>query len=659
MNIFYYDIAVGLPLRKCFTYKSKVIIKKGTRVIVPFGKKSIVGIVIKKISNPDSLKGLKEIISIADDYPCFDKSSFETILWAAEYYHHPIGEVFFSFVPTLLRKNNNKTISALKKFSEYQLNERDKKYKLTKEQKATLSKLNKVKQFSPSLIYGVTGSGKTEIYLQLAEKFIQKNKSILILVPEINLIPQVLKRFKDRFSGEIGVYHSRQTPNQRLKVWLRSKFGEIKIVVGTRSSVLMPLKNLAAIIVDEEHDHSYKQADGFKFSGKDLAIKRAQLENIPVFLGSATPSLQTLKLVKDQKYKKFDLLTRVDGKKPPKLIPLDISNSPLLGGIAIQTMSIIEMAINKGEQILIFINRRGFAPLYECENCGWVAKCSSCDSNLVFHKSKNRLICHKCESVYAINSSCPDCHSTEINTFGTGTEKVEQVLKSTFKKVPIIRMDYDSTRLKGSIEEIYEKVNKSKEAILVGTQMLSKGHDFPKVTLCVILNADGGLLSPEINAVEKIAQQLIQVSGRAGRNNNLAKVVIQTRYPYDENLKQIKTGNYQLVADQCLKTNKAKGMPPYSTITILRATSPNPLSCIKFLEKVSSLLYNKKNISIIGPLPSIPLKIKGNLRNHLIIKSDTKSYLNRVLKFLTNEIETWPETKKVKWTYDIDPHDMS
>ena len=659
MNIFYYDIAVGLPLRQCFTYQSKFIIKKGTRVIVPFGKKTIVGIVVKKISNPDSLKGLKEIISISDDSPCFDKSSFEAITWAADYYHHPIGEVFFSFIPTLLRKNNNKTLSASNKFSEYQLNEKDKKYKLTEEQSSVLLKLIKVKKFSPSLIYGVTGSGKTEIYLQLAETFIKKNKSILILVPEINLIPQVLKRFKDRFSGEIGIYHSRQTPNQRLKIWQRSKFGEIKIVIGTRSSVLMPLKNLAAIIVDEEHDHSYKQADGFKFSGKDLAIKRAQLENIPVFLGSATPSLQTLKLVKDKKYKKFDLLKRVDGKKPPKLIPLDISDSPLLGGIAIQTMSIIETSINKGEQVLIFINRRGFAPVYECENCGWVAKCSSCDSNLVFHKSKNRLICHKCESVYSVNDSCPDCQSTEINTFGTGTERVEEVLRSTFKKVPIIRMDYDSTRLKGSIEEIYEKTNKSKEAILVGTQMLSKGHDFPKVTLCVILNADGGLLSPEINAVEKIAQQLIQVSGRAGRNNNLAKVVIQTRYPYDENLKQIKTGNYQLVADQCLKINKANAMPPYSSVTILRAISPNPQSCIEFLKKVSSLLDNKKNISIIGPLPSIPLKIKGNLRNHIIIKSHTKSYLNRVLKFLTNEIETWPETKKVKWTYDIDPYDMS
>ncbi len=659
MNIFYYDIAVGFPLRQCFTYKSKEEIKKGKRVIVPFGSKSTIGIVVKKIAKPKSLKGLKEIISIADEYSCFNGSIFEAIIWASDYYHHPIGEVFFSFMPTLLRKQNNKIIIDLDENTEYKLNEEDKKLKLTKEQNINLSKLNKVEKFSPSLIYGVTGSGKTEIYLQLAEKFILQNKSILILVPEINLIPQLEKRFKDRFNGDIGVYHSRQTPNQRLKVWLRSKFGGIRIVIGTRSSVLMPLKNLGAIIIDEEHDQSYKQAEGFKFSGRDLAIKRAQIENIPVFLGSATPSLQTLKLVKEKKFKKFDLLRRVDGKKPPKLIPLDISDSPLLGGIAIQAMSIIEAAINKGEQVLIFLNRRGFAPLYECDNCGWVAKCSSCESNLVFHKSKNRLICHKCESVYGVNKTCPDCHSNEINTLGTGTERVEEVLRSTFKKVPIIRMDYDSTKMKGSIEAIYEKANTSKEAILVGTQMLSKGHDFPKVTLCVILNADGGLLSPEINAIEKISQQLIQVSGRAGRNNNLAKVIIQTRYPNDENLRQIKTGDYRLVSEQCLKTNKALNMPPYSTVAILRVTSPSPESCYKFLDKANHLLNDKKNVYIIGPLPSIPLKVKGNTRNHLIIKSDTRTYLNRVLNYLTYEIQTWPETKKVKWSYDIDPYDMS
>ena len=659
MNFFYYDIAVGLPLRQCFTYKSKDIIKKGERVVVPFGNKSIIGIVVKKVSKPKSLKGLKEIIEITDDHIAFDKSEFKTILWASDYYHHPIGEVFFSFLPTLLRKKNDKTVKATGEIAKYELNEKDKNFKLTKEQSTNLNKLNKINRFDPSLIYGVTGSGKTEIYLQLAEKLIQKNKSVLVLVPEINLIPQLEKRFKNRFSGDIGVYHSRQTSNQRLKVWLRSKFGEIKIVIGTRSSVLIPLKDLGAIIVDEEHDQSYKQADGFKFSGRDIAIKRSQIEDIPIFLGSATPSLQTLKLVKEKKYKKYDLLRRVDGKKPPKLIPLDISESSMLGGIAAQTMDIINSVIKRGEQVLIFINRRGFAPLYECDNCGWVAKCSSCESNLVFHKSKNRLICHRCESVYRVNDSCPDCSSNEINVLGTGTERVEEILKSTFKKVPIIRMDYDSTRLKGSIDAIYEETEKSKQAILVGTQMLSKGHDFPKVTLCVILNADGGLLSPDINSVEKISQQLIQVSGRAGRNNNLAKVIIQTRYPNDENLKKIKTGDYQIVAERCLKTNKALDIPPYSNISILRAISPNPQIGIKFLDKAHKILKNKKNVDVIGPFPSIPFKVKGNTRNHLVIKSNTKTYLNRVLKFLTKEIENWPETKKVKWSYDIDPYDMS
>ena len=659
MNFFYYDIAVGLPLRQCFTYKSKDIIKKGERVVVPFGNKSIIGIVVKKVSKPKSLKGLKEIIEITDDHIAFDKSEFKTILWASDYYHHPIGEVFFSFLPTLLRKKNDKTVKATGEIAKYELNEKDKNFKLTKEQSTNLNKLNKINRFDPSLIYGVTGSGKTEIYLQLAEKLIQKNKSVLVLVPEINLIPQLEKRFKNRFCGDIGVYHSRQTSNQRLKVWLRSKFGEIKIVIGTRSSVLIPLKDLGAIIVDEEHDQSYKQADGFKFSGRDVAIKRSQIEDIPIFLGSATPSLQTLKLVKEKKYKKYDLLRRVDGKKPPKLIPLDISESSMLGGIAAQTMDIINSVIKRGEQVLIFINRRGFAPLYECDNCGWVAKCSSCESNLVFHKSKNRLICHRCESVYRVNDSCPDCSSNEINILGTGTERVEEILKSTFKKVPIIRMDYDSTRLKGSIDAIYEEAEKSKQAILVGTQMLSKGHDFPKVTLCVILNADGGLLSPDINSVEKISQQLIQVSGRAGRNNNLAKVIIQTRYPNDENLKKIKTGDYQIVAEKCLKTNKALDIPPYSNISILRAISPNPQIGIKFLDKAHKILKNKKNVDVIGPFPSIPFKVKGNTRNHLVIKSNTKTYLNRVLKFLTKEIENWPETKKVKWSYDIDPYDMS
>ena len=662
MKFFYYDIAIGLPLRQCFTYKSYVELKKGIRVLVPFGNKKLVGIVVKKTINShliEKSESIKGVISIVDNHTCFNSSIFNTVLWASEYYHHPIGEVFFSFIPPILRKVNDKTISALGETSKYKINEQDKIFKLTDEQKSILLKLSKIRKFKPSLIYGVTGSGKTEIYLQLAEKFLLENKSILVLVPEINLIPQLAKKFQNRFDGDIGIYHSKQTPNQRLKVWLKSKFGDIKVVIGTRSSVLMPLQNLGAIIVDEEHDQSYKQSEGFKFSGRDLSIKRAQLENVPIFLGSATPSLQTLKLVKEKKYERYDLLRRVDGNKPPKLISLDITDTPLTGGIADESMEIIESVLNKGEQVLVFINRRGFAPLYECDNCGWVAKCNSCDSKLVYHKSKNRLICHKCESAFKVNKHCPECNSDNLNIFGNGTERVEEVLKNTFKKTPIIRVDYDSTRLKGSIEAIYDKVNKSNEAILVGTQMLSKGHDFSKVTLCIILNADGGLISPEINSVEKISQQLIQVSGRAGRNNNLAKVIIQTRYPDDINLKKIKTGDYKLIAEECLRVNKKLDMPPYSSLCILRAVSPNPKSSFDFLRRASKFLDNKKDISSTGPLPSIPFKIKGNTRNHLIIKSSARVYLNKILKNLTKEVESWPERKKVKWSFDIDPYEMT
>ena len=661
MNIFYYDIAINVPIRKCFIYKSNKKISIGMRVQVQFGTKKVIGIVartLKKIDPLVKVKSIKEAIPV-DEHSCFKKSTYDSVIWASEYYHHPIGEVFFSFIPTTLRKDATKKITNIQQKVNYLINEEDKSFDLNDEQRKAVKNILKIKGFDPSLLYGVTGSGKTEVYLRVTENYIKKNKSVLILVPEINLTPQLINRFKNRFNGEIGVFHSNLTPKQRFDTWLKSKFGVIKIVIGTRSSILMPLDKLGLIIVDEEHDQSYRQSEGFKFSARDMAIKRSQIENIPLILGSATPSLQTLKLVSEKKFKKFEILKRVDGKSPPKLITLDINNSKLIEGIAEESMKAIEKTVKKGEQALVFINRRGFAPLSECEACGWVASCKLCDSNLVFHKSKNRLICHKCESVFKVSKVCPECKSSKIKTYGLGTEKIEEVLKSKFANTPVIRVDYDSTKKKGSLEKIYSHIHESRGAILVGTQMLTKGHDFPRVTMCVILNADNGLISPELNAIEKISQQLIQVSGRAGRNNNLAKVIIQTRYPDDLNLQKIKTGNYELIANQCLEDNKGKNIPPYTSICLLRCTSPNSNNCLNFLNRAHQILKSKNKLDVIGPLPSIPSKVKGNSRFHLILQSSTKTYLNRVLKFLINEFENWPEAKKIKWSFDIDPHDMS
>ena len=322
----------------------------------------------------------------------------------------------------------------------------------------TIVDLMRKDRFSTTLLRGITGSGKTEVYLRLAEDCIRKNKAVLILVPEINLTPQLLSRFEDRFDGEIGLYHSRQTPSKRLKIWLKAKFGNIKIIIGTRSAVLMPLKDIGLIIIDEEHDQSFRQSEGFKFSARDLGIKRSQLQDIPIVLGSATPSLQSLKLVGEKKFKKVDILSRIDGRKPPKLIALDINNSPLIGGLAMETISVMQNVINKGEQVLVFINRRGFAPLYQCGSCGWVAECKSCDTNLVFHQSRNRLICHRCESAYAVNKCCPVCNEDEFHFHGAGTERVEEVLESSFPKTSIIRVDHDSTKKVGAMEAIVKKI---------------------------------------------------------------------------------------------------------------------------------------------------------------------------------------------------------
>ena len=661
MNIFYYDVAVSLPLRQCFTYSSDIKIKKGTRVLVSFGKRKLVGVVVKNSKKPNSLKNtgaLKKIISILDDYPLFDKSIFDSILWASDYYHHPIGEVFNNFIPTDLRKINNKKIEKVEEVDNYSVNEDNKQFELTKDQEKAVKKLSKFEGFLPSLLYGVTGSGKTEVYLRLAEKCIKSNKSVLILVPEINLTPQLLSRFENRFNGEIGIYHSKQTAAKRLKTWLKAKFGAIKIIVGTRSSALIPLSNIGLIIIDEEHDQSFRQSEGFKFSARDLSIKRAQMAEIPIILGSATPSLQTLRLVKESKFQRVDILSRVDGNKPPKLIVLDINNSPLNGGIALETIDVIQSTIERNEQVLVFINRRGFAPLYQCGSCGWVAGCKSCDTNLVFHQSKNRLICHRCESAYSVNVNCPACNAKDFHMHGVGTERVEEVLKKSFAGTPVIRVDHDSTKKIGAMEAIVNKIHSSDAAILVGTQMIAKGHDFPKVTLSIILNADNGLISPESNALEKISQLLIQVSGRAGRNNNLAKVIIQTRYPDDINLNKIKTGDYMNFASQCLSNNRKMNLPPYNPLCLLRCSSPTQKSNIDFLNKAVHTLTNRPGINVIGPLPSLVSKAKGSYRHQVYIHASKKTYLNKVLKFLTEEFEKWPESKKVRWSFDLDPIDL-
>ena len=658
MNIFYYDVAIPIPIRETFTYECKESIQVGSRVLVEFRKKKVVGHIVKAVLKKPNFDTI-QISEILDEEPIFKSNDIDILFWLADYYQHPIGEVFDTFCPPILRKPVKRNIHSRNIQSEYKAFSNDKKVTLNKEQVESLEILNKLDGFDPCLLYGVTGSGKTEIYLRLTDTYLTKGKSVLILVPEISLTPQLEDRFVSRFGDNIGIYHSKKTAKQRYDIWERAQSGELKIVIGTRSAVLCPLNELGMIIVDEEHDQSYKQHEGFRFSARDLSIKRAQVEAIPIVLGTATPSLQTLRLVQEKKYKEAKLLKRANGFKPPGFITLDINDSQLESGIAKESLDAITNTLKENKQVLIFINRRGFSPLYECSSCRWTAECSSCDARLVFHHGLNRLICHRCDSAYGVPKKCPACNSSSLNLQGSGTERIELFLENYFEGTTIIRLDQDTTKKKGSLKEILEMVHKSESAILVGTQMLAKGHDFPRVELGIILNCDSGITSPDINSLEKISQLLIQVSGRVGRKENNGKVIIQTRYPEDKNLLELKSGDYLNFALNNLKQKKELRHPPYSAIALLRTTSPLAKHNINFLHQVNKSAKLKSDMSIIGPIPSIISKSRGNFRHHSIIQASSKIDLNKLIKNIIVLAGSWKETKKVKWYFDIDPIDYN
>ena len=658
MNIFYYDVAIPIPIRETFTYECKESIQVGSRVLVEFRKKKVVGHIVKAVSKKPNFYTI-QISEILDEEPIFKSNDIDILFWLADYYQHPIGEVFDTFCPPILRKPVKRNIHSRNIQPEYKAFSNDKKVTLNKEQVESLEILNNLDGFDPCLLYGVTGSGKTEIYLRLTDTYLTKGKSVLILVPEISLTPQLEDRFVSRFGDNIGIYHSKKTAKQRYDIWERAQSGELKIVIGTRSAVLCPLNEIGMIIVDEEHDQSYKQHEGFRFSARDLSIKRAQVEAIPIVLGTATPSLQTLRLVQEKKYKEAKLLKRANGFKPPGFITLDINDSQLESGIAKESLDAITNTLKENKQVLIFINRRGFSPLYECSSCRWTAECSSCDARLVFHHGLNRLICHRCDSAYGVPKKCPACNSSSLNLQGSGTERIELFLENYFEGTTIIRLDQDTTKKKGSLKEILEMVHKSESAILVGTQMLAKGHDFPRVELGIILNCDSGITSPDINSLEKISQLLIQVSGRVGRKENNGKVIIQTRYPEDKNLLELRSGDYLNFALNNLKQKKELRHPPYSAIALLRTTSPLAKHNINFLHQVNKSAKLKSDMSIIGPIPSIISKSRGNFRHHSIIQASSKIDLNKLIKNIIVLAGSWKETKKVKWYFDIDPIDYN
>ena len=513
--------------------------------------------------------------------------------------------------------------------------------------------------FRSHLLDGVTGSGKTEVYLQAMAPVLQAGRGVLVLVPEIGLTPQLIERFQERLSCSIGLLHSGLADGERLQTWLAAKEGDIQLLIGTRSAILTPFEKLGMIIIDEEHDTSFKQQDGFRYSARDVAIKRAQLENIPIVLGSGTPSIETLHHAKRGNYSHLRLTERAGGARPPQIHLLDLRQRPVTDGLSQPLLKAVGRELAANNQVLIFLNRRGYAPALICYDCGWSAICHRCDAQLTLYAGSHRLRCHHCGHEAMAPKQCPECQSPNIHPVGEGTERLEQALISHFPDSEILRIDRDTTRRKSAFETLINKAKAGENQILIGTQMLAKGHHFPNVTLVGIINADQGIFSVDFRASERMVQQIYQVAGRAGRAAKPGQVIIQTHAADHPLLQQIRDGDYAGCAKQLLHERELSGFPPFSYLALLRAEAIQQEPPTDFLEIMRRQGHQiDPNIMLLGPIPAPMPRRAGRYRAQLLVQSSNRAALHHFLGEWLLLMEREKSGRKVRWSLDIDPIEL-
>jgi primosomal protein N' (replication factor Y) len=533
---------------------------------------------------------------------------------------------------------------------------------LNREQQAAFAAVHaKLGSFAPFLLEGITGSGKTEVYLQLIDAAFKRKEQVLLLVPEISLTPQTVRRFTERFQGNIVAFHSGLTDRQRCDGWLAARSGSADIVIGTRSAIFTPLPRLGLIVVDEEHDNSYKQQEGFRYSARDVAIYRARLQQVPIVLGSATPSLESLHNALDGRYQLLTLSERAGGATLPAVHLLDLKLQELREGFSGSLLHAIRKELEQGQQVLVFLNRRGFAPLLLCGDCGWIAECPRCERSYTLHQHPATLRCHHCDAQKALPPACPTCRSANLTGVGLGTERSETLLRSEFPDFPVIRIDRDTTRLKGSLDAYMDRINSGIPCILVGTQMLAKGHHFPQVTLVAVLDADSGLFSADFRGQENLGQLLTQVSGRAGRSEAPGRVLIQTWHNKHPVLLQLVSAGYGAFARSLLDERKSGGLPPFTNCLLLRAEAGQRELPLEFLQEARALALREgtRELELFGPMQSPLGKRAGHFRSQLILQARRRSTLQRIGHILIDTLAAHPLARRVRWSVDVDPLDFS
>jgi primosomal protein N' (replication factor Y) len=523
----------------------------------------------------------------------------------------------------------------------------------------------KLNQYGCFLLDGITGSGKTEVYLQAIEQVLKQGEQVLILVPEIGLTPQTVHRFKYRFGIDVGILHSGLNNNERLQVWQQSGNGQLGIIIGTRSAIFTPMLKPGLLIVDEEHDSSYKQQDGLRYHARDLAVMRAREEKIPLVLGSATPALETLNNALTGKYQHLKLNRRAGNASLATQHIFDIRQQPLKFGVAQGMLDRISQHLQQGSQVMLFINRRGYAPALMCHQCGFVEHCKRCDKPFTVHKQLYKLQCHHCGSAKSIPKSCQQCQSNELTSMGVGTEQLEQGLANHFPQYSSIRIDSDSARGKNKLDNMLTSINNNEHQILIGTQILSKGHHFPNVTLVLILDVDGALFSGDYRAAEHLAQLITQLAGRAGRAEKPGEMWLQTHDPGHPLLQDLINNGYAHFAQYALLERQHANLPPYTFQALFKAQALSARDAFDFLQQISQLFSTangfgiKDNVFCVGPIPALMEKRQGQYRMQLLLQSPLRSSLQNAIGQKIKQIETLNLTSKIRWSLDIDPQDFS
>lgn len=641
-------LALPIPLYQTFDYLCDKNIAVGTRVQVNFNHKSVIAIVVAlKTESKFKLKNIEKII---DEEPIIDEKSLQLVVWSAKYFQQPIGEMLFASLPKKLRLGKDLIIKKPLK-----------KHKLLKnnivtnnEQQQAIDKiLLSQNNYQAFLLHGITGSGKTEVYLQIAKQILANNKQVLMLVPEIGLTPQMVKRLATRLNTKIAIIHSGLNITQKLDNYLSAKNLDAMVVLGTRSAIWTQMPNLGLIIIDEEHDCSFKQQSSPRYNAKNVAFMRSKNNNIPLVLGSATPSLESLKNVLDKKLIHLVMKNRATGIKLPKVTIADTRADTMI--LSTQLQQKIKQHLANNKQILLFINRRGYAPIYYCTSCNWQFICESCDKQMVYHRSIHKLKCHSCGKISQPPEICGNCQAPTMQVLGYGTQRLEENLSASFPEINVIRIDRDSTSNKSKLKQKLKQIESGETCIIVGTQMLAKGHDFSNITLVGVLDTDGSLLSSNFRSLEYLSQLLVQVSGRAGRAKDSGEVIIQTNYPDHPVFQFAKNSDYTGFAKKILIERKNSIMPPFASHSIICANSKKPESAKSFLQNCKQI-FNNIQLDEINISPVIEANIRKKADYYyfnILLYSTNRGKLNSLIQtFLQNLPKAMSD---VRWFIDVDP----